>query len=168
MAVIGTAPIAAILVFFSQDPNDGVRLAIYTQLGPHRWRAGKQLLGSICSQQHHAVGIGFVLLDHEPALGHPQRAECLIFRPHPAHESCRLVEFAHLRHTATQFWTNRFHEGTIRTNSAGIVDIELDLAPGDVTTRLSASPPAPDNHQIGPQILHVLFLVAAEALSQPD
>ena len=168
LRIIGAATVAAILFFLLQHADDRVRRAIHGKCLADGWLAGKQLVARFHAEHHHAPAFFFVVIAHQAALLHLERAEALVVGPHPAHRTRGRIVTADLGNVAPQFGTHRLDQVGLRLDDVGILNRQPHRTSRGISPGLFAGAPAPDNRQIDADRLEVFLLIAAESLAQPD
>ena len=111
----------------------------------------------------------FVVLTHQAALLHLQRAKALVVRPDTAYGARGRVVTADFSDAAPQFGADGLDQVRFGFDRVCILDRTGRTGPaGCVSSGLFARAAAPDYGQIDADPLEMFFLVAAESLAQAD
>ncbi len=168
LGIVRTAAVAAVLLFLLQHADDGVGRAIHHQRFADGGLAGKQLVTRLHAEHNHAPPFLFVVLTHQTAFLHLERAKALVFRPHAAHGARGRVVAADLSDVAAQFGTHGLDQVGFVLDGVRILNGQAHRASGRVTAGLFAGASTPDDGEVNADGLETLFLVAAESFAKAD
>ena len=120
------------------------------------------------AQHDHAPALLFVVIAHQAAFLHFERAKALVIGPYAPHRPrCRVVA-TDLGDAATKLRAHRLDHVGFVLDGVCILNREAHRASGSVTACLCAGAAAPDDGEIDADGLEAFFLVAAESLTQAD
>src|SRR5258708_723486 len=165
--IVVRAAIVRVLFFLLQDSDDRVRHALDQHCRTNRGLAGEELPVGFGAENEYTATVALIIVGNQAAFGNLKRAEVLVRRPNANHSAVGGVVLTDLGDSAAQFRANVLDRVTLVPNQDGVVDVEFNFAAGSASADLRTSASAPQDDEILAQRLHVLFLVDAEAASQP-
>ncbi len=130
--------------------------------------AGKQLVAAFDAEDDDAAAFVLVVVGHETAFLHFERAEALIVGPDSADGTGCGVVAADFGHASAQLGADGFDEVGFLLDEEGIADRETHFASGGVASGLFAGAAAPDDGQVDADGFQTLLLIVAEAFAETN
>ena len=109
-----------------------------------------------------------VVIGHQAAFLHLERAKALVVRPYAAHRPRGRVVAADFGDAAPQFGAHRLDQVGFVLDGVCILNRKAHRTSRGVATGLCAGAAAPDDRQVDADRFEPFFLVAAESLAQAD